>query len=326
MAGTAIPYTIKCELLKSLIEKIQCHICKSVPGLVEDQQNRYVCKKGHCLCENCKDKICPSPCGSTSSNPNPVIQHLLKDLPAYCPHFKNGCTTIFSDSENRDDHMKGCIYREVNCPYFSCQSEDAQNGEKIIFIGKVSGKVHTMEESAKKQIMFKDLSDHMKAFHKEELNIKEKSNDNKFKNTYLVYEHEINEFTSFSTCTIIQTGTNYHKQEWYFCNTCSLKDGLGVCSVCSIICHRGHDVSYGKYSGGYCDCGAKGDKTCNSLVMGEIGTSFWSPNRLVTTDGSVFYAAAAIVKKSVYHWIYFLGSPQEVNCIYQPHFTTLSKI
>ena len=84
MAETAtIPYNIKCELLKSLIEKIQCQKCKSVPGLVEDQQNCYVCKKGHSLCENCKDNICPSPCGSTGSSPNLAIQHLLKDLPAY---------------------------------------------------------------------------------------------------------------------------------------------------------------------------------------------------------------------------------------------------
>ena len=104
-----IPYNIKCELLKSLIEKIQCQKCKSVPGLVQDQQNCYVCKKGHSLCENCKDKICPSPCGSTSSSPNLAIQHLLKDLPAYCPNFKNGCQQISSDSENHEDHMRGCV-------------------------------------------------------------------------------------------------------------------------------------------------------------------------------------------------------------------------
>ena len=126
MAGTAtIPYTMKCELLKSLIEKIQCQNCKSVPGLVEDQQNRYVCKKGHSLCENYKDEICPSPCGSTGSNPNLAIQHLLK-LPCLltcCSNFKNGCQQISSDSENHEDHMRGCIHREVNCPNFFCQSQ-----------------------------------------------------------------------------------------------------------------------------------------------------------------------------------------------------------
>ena len=216
MARKATPYAIKCELLKSLIEKIQCHICKAVPGLVEDQQNRYVCIKGHCLCENCKDRICPSPCGSTRSNPNPAIQHLLKDLPAYCIYFKNGCTTIFSDSENRDDHMKGCIFRKVNCPSQSSSF------------------------SCKNPILFKDLSDHVNFFHKEHLNNYVKSNGNKFDVTYSLFSKWLNKF-----------------------------DGSD----------NGH---------------------------------WWNLKQLKTSDGSVFYAVSIIENKSVYHWIYFLGSPQEV--------------
>ena len=216
MARKATPYAIKCELLKSLIEKIQCHICKAVPGLAEDQQNRYVCKKGHCRCENCKSRICPSPCDATTSNPNPAIQHLLKDLPAYCIYFKNGCTTIFSDSENRDDHMKGCIFRKVNCP-----------SQSLSF-------------SCKDPILFKDLSDHVNFFHKEHLNNYVKSNGNKF------------------------------------------------------------DVNYSLFS-----------KFLNKLDGSDNG-HWWNLKQLKTSDGSVFYAVSIIEKKSVYHWIYFLGSPQEV--------------
>ena len=217
MAGTAtIAYTIKCELLKSLIEKIQCQKCKSVPGLVEDQKNCYVCKKGHSLCENCKDEICPSPCGSTGSSPNHAIQHLLKDLPAYCPNFKNGCRQISSDSENHEDHMIGCVHREVNCPSFFCHRQ---------------------------KFLFKDLSDHVTFFHtKEHLDDFLKSTENKF------------------------------------------------------------DITYGHFF----------DSDDNKSLSKLDVSNPWIPKQLMTTDGSVFYTVARIVNHSVYRWIYFLGSPQEV--------------
>lgn len=45
---------------------------------------------------------------------------------------------------------------------------------------------------------------------------------------------------------------------WYHCHTCKMVDGVGVCTVCARVCHRGHDVSYAKF-GNFCDCGAKPD-------------------------------------------------------------------
>ena len=103
MAGPAtIPYTIKCELLKSIIEKIQCQKCKSVPGLVEDQQNCYVCKKGHSLCINYRDKICPPPCGSTAQ----TLQFSI--------YWKIRFLQILKIMKNT---------WEVNCPTFFCQSQ-----------------------------------------------------------------------------------------------------------------------------------------------------------------------------------------------------------
>lgn len=43
-------------------------------------------------------------------------------------------------------------------------------------------------------------------------------------------------------------------------------DGVGVCTVCARVCHRGHDITYAKYGNFFCDCGAKDDGTC------QVGT------------------------------------------------------
>lgn len=43
-------------------------------------------------------------------------------------------------------------------------------------------------------------------------------------------------------------------------------DGVGVCSICARVCHKGHDVSYAKYGNFFCDCGAKEDGSCQALV------------------------------------------------------------
>lgn len=43
-------------------------------------------------------------------------------------------------------------------------------------------------------------------------------------------------------------------------------DGVGVCSICARVCHKGHDLSYAKYGNFFCDCGAKEDGSCQALV------------------------------------------------------------
>lgn len=55
-------------------------------------------------------------------------------------------------------------------------------------------------------------------------------------------------------------------QHWYHCHTCGMVDGVGVCSVCAKVCHRGHDVTYAKFGSFFCDCGAKTDGSCLALV------------------------------------------------------------
>lgn len=67
-------------------------------------------------------------------------------------------------------------------------------------------------------------------------------------------------------CTFTVTQKEFMNQHWYHCHTCRMLDGVGVCSVCARVCHRGHDLSYAKYGNFFCDCGAKEDGSCQALV------------------------------------------------------------
>lgn len=67
-------------------------------------------------------------------------------------------------------------------------------------------------------------------------------------------------------CTYTITQKEFMNQHWYHCHTCRMLDGVGVCSVCAKVCHKGHDLSYAKYGNFFCDCGAKEDGSCQALV------------------------------------------------------------
>ncbi|XP_076048949.1 E3 ubiquitin-protein ligase-like protein poe isoform X2 [Oratosquilla oratoria] len=67
-------------------------------------------------------------------------------------------------------------------------------------------------------------------------------------------------------CTFTTTQKEFMNQHWYHCHTCRMVDGVGVCTVCARVCHRGHDVTYAKFGSFFCDCGAKEDGTCQALV------------------------------------------------------------
>lgn len=41
-----------------------------------------------------------------------------------------------------------------------------------------------------------------------------------------------------------------------------MSDGVGCCTICAKICHKGHDVTYSKFGSFFCDCGAKEDGSC----------------------------------------------------------------
>ncbi|KAG8222860.1 hypothetical protein J437_LFUL003505 [Ladona fulva] len=67
-------------------------------------------------------------------------------------------------------------------------------------------------------------------------------------------------------CTFTVTAKEFMNQHWYHCHTCRMVDGVGVCTVCAKVCHRGHDLTYAKYGNFFCDCGAKDDSSCQALV------------------------------------------------------------
>jgi E3 ubiquitin-protein ligase UBR4 len=89
-------------------------------------------------------------------------------------------------------------------------------------------------------------------------------------------------------CTFTITQKEFMNQHWYHCHTCNMVDGVGVCSVCARVCHRGHDVTYAKYGNFFCDCGAKEDTSCLALTKRSPQSS-----EHPTTNGTTFHNANA---------------------------------
>ncbi|KAK6636982.1 hypothetical protein RUM43_010649 [Polyplax serrata] len=67
-------------------------------------------------------------------------------------------------------------------------------------------------------------------------------------------------------CTFTISQKEFMNQHWYHCHTCKMVEGVGVCTVCARVCHRGHDITYAKYGNFFCDCGAKQDGSCQALT------------------------------------------------------------
>ena len=143
------------SLLENIIETVQCFKCQAVPGLTKEQQNRYSCvDKSHQLCEKCKTSC---ECGSIVGKcPNPALKLILKDLPVYCQHYNDGCRQVFlqTQAESLDDHQKGCIFRQVNCPVVDC----------------------------KEKVLFKNVIEHLKKVHENEFGFV--ATENKYKITF----------------------------------------------------------------------------------------------------------------------------------------------
>ncbi|GMT28575.1 hypothetical protein PFISCL1PPCAC_19872, partial [Pristionchus fissidentatus] len=81
------------------------------------------------------------------------------------------------------------------------------------------------------------------------------SDDEQITNNIFVMEEKKEE--SPSLCTFVSTCKEFTKQHWYNCYTCNMIESEGVCTVCALNCHRGHDLSYSKLGSFFCDCGAK---------------------------------------------------------------------
>ncbi|XP_022084216.1 E3 ubiquitin-protein ligase UBR4-like isoform X1 [Acanthaster planci] len=74
-------------------------------------------------------------------------------------------------------------------------------------------------------------------------------------------------------CTYTITQRDFMSQHWYHCHTCKMIDGVGICTVCARVCHRGHEVAYAKYGSFFCDCGDKDDGSCQALVKRTPGSN-----------------------------------------------------
>ncbi|XP_033643062.1 E3 ubiquitin-protein ligase UBR4-like [Asterias rubens] len=77
-------------------------------------------------------------------------------------------------------------------------------------------------------------------------------------------------------CTYTITQRDFMSQHWYHCHTCKMIDGVGICTVCARVCHRGHEVAYAKYGSFFCDCGDKDEGTCLALVKRTPGSNLES--------------------------------------------------
>lgn len=89
-------------------------------------------------------------------------------------------------------------------------------------------------------------------------------------------------------CTFTLTQKEFMHQHWYHCHTCRMVDGVGVCTVCARVCHRGHDVTYSKYGAFFCDCGAKEDGSCQVGVSSGFTVCFWG--RAISSSASNMFS------------------------------------
>lgn len=101
-------------------------------------------------------------------------------------------------------------------------------------------------------------------------------------------------------CTFTVTQKEFMNQHWYHCHTCRMLDGVGVCSVCARVCHRGHDLSYAKYGNFFCDCGAKEDGSCQALVKRSPQTSSEpQPSTSAGTNANTAYGIEPMLTSSL---------------------------
>ena len=106
-------------LLRSVTEIqriLECPVCYNTP---ENPEQANFCSNGHMLCDGCHKKIIDKKCPTCRSedwngqNPlMPLMKQILAALPKLCPFPE--CETQFKN-EDRDNHLKNCQYRLVDC-------------------------------------------------------------------------------------------------------------------------------------------------------------------------------------------------------------------
>jgi hypothetical protein len=90
------------------------------------------------------------------------------------------------------------------------------------------------------------------------------------------------------SCSYVQK-SGFHSQHWYNCYTCGLVWDKGCCTLCALVCHKDHDVSYSRCSSFFCDCGAENS---NAAEQNRVPCKCLSPlstedaERVLRNDGN----------------------------------------
>ena len=117
------------EDLKKAVSKIRtdivCQICGNGPRFGKTLW--YRCSKLHQICFDCRGKKEKCSCGELVSKEHcKIIENLLNikglKFQVSCKNKKNGCQDTFSESA-LEEHERGCIYREVPCPWIAINSQ-----------------------------------------------------------------------------------------------------------------------------------------------------------------------------------------------------------
>lgn len=98
-------------------------------------------------------------------------------------------------------------------------------------------------------------------------------------------------------CTYTFTRKEFINQHWYHCHTCKMLNGVGVCTVCAKVCHRGHDVTYSKHGSFFCDCGANEEGSCKALVKRQSSVKK-TPKIAPSMPSSKVYEMKKLAKKN----------------------------
>lgn len=95
-------------------------------------------------------------------------------------------------------------------------------------------------------------------------------------------------------CSFRMMGDHYLDQPFYKCRTCPSASNAGVCAICVVDCHFGHEVEIVKSNGNFCDCATSsiklvGIKHCQAASVIHV-TPFPAENKNSDSEVEVFMA------------------------------------
>ena len=105
------------KIFDNVASLVVCSSCHIVPRSTPIYQT----EKGLVLCTECKPKS-----NLTGIYQSFLMENLLMDLPISCKYHKNKCP-IVQEKKNISYHEEDCEFRDVLCPYQSCEERIGAN-------------------------------------------------------------------------------------------------------------------------------------------------------------------------------------------------------